>query len=260
MWLDVPNKKLEQTIKLAELFNSWQGEYPFTGDWTTFIRFHACNLECPWCDTMYTPHSIASKPYAIKTILEHINQTRSITFTGGEPSLFLNDIETIWEVLKDTMLPVRRITFETNGTRLGELLRFIDVILEPVKSITHVIWSPKFYNQDVTRKMLQVLYNDYDPTKNIYIKIVADKQVENQIKKFLYELSRLYGDTALQKTAVMPLTDVEFLELQESKISEIRNMQKKASISKEALEYAKRLAREYQVGLSMRLHIIANFD
>lgn len=49
--LQSPEKQIETSTSftIAETFNSLQGEGAHTGEYSTFIRFNACNLHCPFC-------------------------------------------------------------------------------------------------------------------------------------------------------------------------------------------------------------------
>lgn len=42
------------TLQVSEIFKSIQGEGPFTGRPSIFLRLGICNLSCAWCDTPYT--------------------------------------------------------------------------------------------------------------------------------------------------------------------------------------------------------------
>ena len=44
----------EDALFVSEVFTSIQGEGPFTGRPSVFLRLGRCNLECAWCDTKYT--------------------------------------------------------------------------------------------------------------------------------------------------------------------------------------------------------------
>jgi len=111
------------------VFHSIQGEGPFMGQPTTFIRLHFCNLCCNYCDSFYTwlpkskeywkePFDIsvhdlhaeirkAQEQKGIK-ITKHVY---SITFTGGEPLLHKAEIE---EFMR--LYPQYKVQIETNGT------------------------------------------------------------------------------------------------------------------------------------------------
>lgn len=105
-------------LKINAIFKSIDGEangFFGMGQFTTFIRFQGCNLNCPYCDTKYARKSIAGtyKEMEIEEILTEVGDAKKVTITGGEPLLQR-------EGLKDLIvaLSVKRfITIETNGTQ-----------------------------------------------------------------------------------------------------------------------------------------------
>jgi 7-carboxy-7-deazaguanine synthase len=74
-------------MQIIEIFHSVQGEGPFTGVRTSFIRTARCNLRCTWCDTAYSfgPGKERTIPSILRTVAAH--QTRFACLTGGEPLL-----------------------------------------------------------------------------------------------------------------------------------------------------------------------------
>ncbi len=98
----------DTTANLVEIFSSIQGEGPYVGTSTLFIRFGECDLRCHWCDS---PHTWKIRDHcrfetargsgdfeerrnpvsldAILTATEALDaaQHRFISFTGGEPLL-----------------------------------------------------------------------------------------------------------------------------------------------------------------------------
>ncbi|HUJ78363.1 MAG TPA: radical SAM protein, partial [Thermoplasmata archaeon] len=73
--------------RIIEVFHSIQGEGPYTGVRTSFIRTARCNLRCAWCDTPYSfgPGTERSIPSLLREIARH--RTRYACLTGGEPLL-----------------------------------------------------------------------------------------------------------------------------------------------------------------------------
>jgi len=248
---------LQVRIKLHEVFNSYQGEAPFIGLKFTFIRFARCNLNCPWCDTMYTPYKIAESEFTIEQILEYIEATHRITFTGGEPSLFLHDILLIWKAIVQQMIYIDAITFETNGVELPRLIEFVQTELTPVAEFTNITWSPKFYEEKLFVKNMQHVYNRHlESFDNITIKIVADykdAKVWQRINRFLQAIKDLYGYLTLRKIYIMPLTEVN----KTTQTTDKRLDKSTTYIPKEAWQKAIELAEKYDVNLSPRLHIEA---
>lgn len=74
-------------MRIIEIFHSIQGEGPFTGVRTSFIRTARCNLRCSWCDTPYSfgPGVERSIESIVREVKRH--RTRHACLTGGEPLL-----------------------------------------------------------------------------------------------------------------------------------------------------------------------------
>ncbi|MCI4325651.1 MAG: radical SAM protein [Thermoplasmata archaeon] len=74
-------------MRIIEIFHSVQGEGPFTGFRTSFVRTATCNLRCAWCDTTYSfgPGKERSLPSIVREVATH--RTRHACLTGGEPLL-----------------------------------------------------------------------------------------------------------------------------------------------------------------------------
>jgi len=82
-------------MRIIEVFHSLQGEGPFTGVRTTFIRTARCNLRCSWCDT---PYSFGpGRPRSIESLLAEVarHKTRNVCLTGGEPLLQSESVELV---------------------------------------------------------------------------------------------------------------------------------------------------------------------
>jgi 7-carboxy-7-deazaguanine synthase len=87
-------------MRIIEVFHSVQGEGPFTGLRTSFIRTARCNLRCTWCDTKYSfgpghERSIAS---LLQEVTRH--RTRHACLTGGEPLLQRDSLQLLRELSK----------------------------------------------------------------------------------------------------------------------------------------------------------------
>ena len=111
--------------RIAEVFESVQGEGLYLGERQVFVRFFGCNLYCKYCDTKldrfieYEPQDLFAE------IQLYQNGFHSISFTGGEP-LLQNDF--LKEVLKLTSKEGYKNYLETNGTLAGELADVIDYL------------------------------------------------------------------------------------------------------------------------------------
>lgn len=96
-------------LEVNEVFDSIQGEGPFSGRPATFIRLAGCNLQCDWCDTLYTSRT----PMSVQELLEVAVAygRKLVVITGGEP--LRQEITTLVHVLENNGFEVQ---IETNGT------------------------------------------------------------------------------------------------------------------------------------------------
>ncbi len=78
-----------QTLKINEIFWSFQGEGARTGIPSIFLRMGGCTVGCPYCDTKYAWRKGTVKP--IEKITADIGRFRQkhplsqVVLTGGEP-------------------------------------------------------------------------------------------------------------------------------------------------------------------------------
>jgi 7-carboxy-7-deazaguanine synthase len=87
----------EYSLRVQSIFYTLQGEGPFSGSPSVFVRLAGCNLACHFCDTEFESgyHNVMSLPHLIKAIDEaalHQGKDdgmgpgrRLIVITGGEP-------------------------------------------------------------------------------------------------------------------------------------------------------------------------------
>jgi len=119
--------------KIAEIFESIQGEGLYLGYKQLFVRFFGCNLNCQFCDTRlryfqeYTPQELFSQ------LKKYNDYYHSISFTGGEPLLQKDFLKA---VLKLTHQEGYLNYLETNGTlptALEAVIDYIDIIAMDLK-------------------------------------------------------------------------------------------------------------------------------
>lgn len=80
-------------LKLSEeVFVSLQGEGPYAGIPTTFVRLAGCNLRCSWCDTKYSWGE--GKEVPTLELIAKI-KTEHLCVTGGEPLIQSKELGTI---------------------------------------------------------------------------------------------------------------------------------------------------------------------
>lgn len=119
------------TLWVQEMFYTLQGEGPFAGAPSVFVRLCGCNLACYWCDTEF--ESSQWSP-SIAEILDKVKElaaarTKLVVITGGEP--FRQNIAPLVDLLLKSGF---QIQIETNGTLWVDL---------PVDPNLFIVCSPK---------------------------------------------------------------------------------------------------------------------
>jgi 7-carboxy-7-deazaguanine synthase len=101
-------------MRIAEFFQSVQGEGEFAGTPSVFVRTTGCNLRCWFCDTPYTSWEPEGSQEPWRQILERVLacDCRHVVLTGGEPML-QPEILLLCQALQSAG---RFITIETAGT------------------------------------------------------------------------------------------------------------------------------------------------
>lgn len=123
---------------VIEIFSSFQGEGPFIGQRQIFVRFAGCNLDCNYCDTIDSKSKKAGTLMTVDEVISKINEILTsdcdtISFTGGEPSLypdFINEISKYFDL---------KIMLETNGTlpKNIDLIEQLDIVSLDIKLNEH---------------------------------------------------------------------------------------------------------------------------
>ncbi len=111
--------------KIAEIFESVQGEGLYLGEKQIFVRFFNCNLSCAYCDTKPDRFMEYEPEELVDEIKLYRDKYHSISFTGGEPLLYKDFLK---KVLEQTSKHGYRHYLETNGTLFFELEEVIDRI------------------------------------------------------------------------------------------------------------------------------------
>jgi organic radical activating enzyme len=80
-----------------------------------FLRFAACNLACPGCDTDFSPEGarrLSASEIALRLGALDVGHTRRVVVTGGEPTLQWD--APIADAIREAGF---RVHMESNGTR-----------------------------------------------------------------------------------------------------------------------------------------------
>jgi organic radical activating enzyme len=121
-----------RTLQVVEVFPTLQGEGPFTGHPSVFVRLGGCNLACSFCDTEFEEFEATLLSDLLAKIenlsLEHHRRVRRlVVITGGEPLR-----QNIAPLCEQLLLRGFTVQIETNGT-----------LWRPLPEEVHVICSPK---------------------------------------------------------------------------------------------------------------------
>jgi 7-carboxy-7-deazaguanine synthase len=135
-------------LAVQSIFYTIQGEGPYSGRPSVFVRLAGCNLQCPACDTDYTS---SRRFFTINEILRTVNDlvsglefkyrpTTLVVITGGEP--FRQQITPLVNSLFNRNYEVQ---IETNGTLPPQegLEPFCDIVCSPKTGSVNKLLIPK---------------------------------------------------------------------------------------------------------------------
>lgn len=130
-------------LSVKDIFYTIQGEGPFAGEPSVFVRLAGCNLRCTFCDTDF---EVGSAPLSLQSIISTIQDSfpysgdsfnRLVVITGGEP-LRQNVVPLIAAILNNG----DRVQIETAGTVWPDGLE--DFMYEtPFAGAVTIVVSPK---------------------------------------------------------------------------------------------------------------------
>ncbi len=150
--------------KIAEVFESIQGEGLYLGERQLFVRFFGCNLKCKFCDTRLDKFDEYEPEDLLRELKQYKERYHSVAFTGGEPLLqkdFLREAAKLTQKHKFTNY------LETNGTlaeELEEVIDFLDIVAMDLK-LPSSTQMQGFW--DAHRRFLKVASR-----KEVFLKIV----------------------------------------------------------------------------------------
>jgi 7-carboxy-7-deazaguanine synthase len=219
------------TIKVNEIFHSIQGEGPYSGKPSVFLRTSNCNLRCSWCDTKYTwdwenyDYYKEVKEMDISNLEEEITKydSKHLVVTGGEPMI---QQKTLTPLLQSLKYKGFFIELETNGTIIpdNQILSVVDQ------------WnvSPKISNSNNPVKLRERsdCYQLFRSLSNSFFKYVISNVND------LIEIEELVSKYNLPKERVILMPEAD-------------NPEKLA----EQVSWLELLAKEYGYKFTDRMHI-----
>ncbi|MEO0605124.1 MAG: 7-carboxy-7-deazaguanine synthase QueE [Myxococcota bacterium] len=214
-----------ETLRLArvedgsiEVFSSLQGEGPFVGRPSTFVRTSSCNLQCFWCDTPYTwnwtgtdfahrqgrkfDRETESAVIPIEDVAGHVARfgNRAIVLTGGEPMIQQRRLAALPAAVEAELgLPVV-VDVETNGT------------LQPTPEfdavVHHFVVSPKLTNSrlDPTLRIKPDVLRFFAQREGAFFKFVVGSTEE------LAEVCAIVDDAGADRDRVYLMPEADDLD------------------------------------------------
>jgi len=110
----VPREEHDTVLRIAEVYESLQGEGELTGTPSVFVRTTGCNLRCWFCDTPFTSWKPEGDWIEVRDVADRVLalDCRHVVVTGGEPLLQPDVVELCGLLKRDGCF----ITVETAGT------------------------------------------------------------------------------------------------------------------------------------------------
>lgn len=233
---------------IVEDFISWQGEGLHMGSLMYFIRFRVCKRLgnkplCSFCDTQKRTCKLQPKKLYISDIINNLKAAEGkVLFTGGEPTLYVNEIAKLFNYIKNILRInisefLKIIMVESNGYDMGSLVNLFD---EYDDFNGRIIFSPKIFDNEDLEFNINALEHIKEHSYRIILKVLISSDNESNA------LARCFIDAALKyidhsRVWIMPLGD------------NIKTLN-------ESYVHALKVAGDYRFNLSSRLHVIHNFE
>lgn len=200
-------------MRIAEIYESVQGEGILTGQRSVFLRASGCNLRCWFCDTPYASWRPEGEDRGVAEILEQIKElpSRHIVITGGEPMLFA-ELVPITQELRSSGY---HITIETAGTLdLNVACDLMSISPKLSNSTPSRLQDPRWHERhERTRLNLQVLRALIGRFVYQLKFVVRNPEDLDEIQLMLSQL----GDVPLANVFLMP-EGIEQTELAETSV------------------------------------------
>ncbi|MBU3758730.1 MAG: 7-carboxy-7-deazaguanine synthase QueE [Candidatus Omnitrophica bacterium] len=116
-----------ERARLSEVFSSLQGEGIHAGERHLFVRFEECHIHCRYCDELGKPGEERNLDALLAEIAELEKREgphRFVSFTGGEPLLYLKFLKPLMQRLRERGM---KNYLETDGILWPALEQVIDL-------------------------------------------------------------------------------------------------------------------------------------
>lgn len=237
---------MEKEMQVLEIFNSHQGEI-YQGLYTTFLRFRRCHKPfnedlCEFCDTMTKMTEHEEYTISYDKILNYItNANNNIIFTGGEPTMYVEEIKNFLIYCQTKGIIINYLGIETNGYNLLEFYRMIKDFKDVVYKRLVISYCPKILGSKHTEKYNEVhkIFSEEIDNYDLYL-------------KFLIDTFKIKDCELLLRTSILPYFKNDRIWLMP--------MGRNSTEILLNASYVSDLASRYRVNVSGRLHILFNFS
>ena len=188
---------------IIEIFSSFQGEGLLIGERQIFVRFAGCNLNCTYCDTNDSKSIKSGKlmtPEEVCIEIENLltSDCKTVSFTGGEPSLYP---EFISEVSSKLDL---NIMLETNGTLPDNIdsIKKLDIVSLDIKLPEHFEGD---FDWEIFSNELKTLNLLISKSIIVYCKVVILPSTKiKSFKEVVEKLSKNISNKSNLKIIIQP--------------------------------------------------------
>ena len=188
---------------IIEIFSSFQGEGLLIGERQIFVRFAGCNLNCNYCDTNDSKSERSGVLMSPDEVVGEIEKLitpdcRTISFTGGEPSLYPDFIS---QVSKNFNL---KIMLETNGTLPDNIdsIEKLDIVSLDIKLPEHFDGD---FDNSIFLNEIKSLNLLITKSINVYCKVVILPSTKiKSFKEVVEKLSQNISDKSDLKIIIQP--------------------------------------------------------
>lgn len=174
-------------LRIAEIFESIQGEGTWVGRPSVFVRVSGCNLRCVWCDTPYASWEPEGPVREVTSILNEVlaSSVRDVVVTGGEPMLF----EGVVPLCEGLRAGGKKITIETAGTVFRDLPCDLMSISPKLRHSTPPgEWGARHEELRLNRPVLRSLTKQYEHQLKFVVNPEAVASGLDEIMILLQEL------------------------------------------------------------------------
>ena len=228
---------------IIEIFSSFQGEGLLIGERQIFVRFGGCNLNCNYCDTSNSKDLKSTKLMSLEEVVLEIEKLitpdcRTISFTGGEPSLypmFINEVSKNFDL---------KIMLETNGTLYENIdsIKKLDIVSLDIK-------LPEHFNDDFDENIflneIKTLNLLITKSIDIYCKVVILPSTKiNSFEEVFIKLSEMVLNKENIKIIIQP----------SSPLKDWKN------INYKLFEFSEIVGRYFEVKTIPQIHKILNIE